>query len=183
MSLNFNVFIWGGYREKICFHILHIGKEMVSCFMLKFHVHPKVTIAAITFAHFAHWKRLKLGMSFMLISLVHFQITITANMFSHLTHLAHWNICFHILHKVENRNASLGYQRLSILNHILSIQNLQLEFSFTIYLVIFLYNLFSYFEYYELNGNCVFCFMVCSQILRHVYILGASVGFNEMCVY
>ena len=54
-------------------------------------------------------------------------------------------ICFHSLHKLENRNASLGYQRLSILYHILNIQNFQIKIRSS------LQNLYSHFEYYELH--------------------------------
>ena len=67
--------------------------------------------------------------------------------------------------------ASLVSQRLSIVHHIFSIQNFQIKIRS------FLHYLFSNFEYYM--GNCVHCFMVCSQI-RHVSILDASPGFKKL---
>ena len=63
--------------------------------------------------------------------------------------------------------ASLVSRRLSIVHHVFSIQHFQIKIRS------FLHYLFSNFEYYM--GNCVHCFMVCSQI-RHVSILDASPG-------
>ena len=59
--------------------------------------------------------------------------------------------------------------------HILSVQNFQNKIRS------FLHNLFSSFAYYM--GNCIHCFMSCSQMLRHVSIFDASIGFNELHIH